>query len=285
MPIQIVGRPLGNMVGGKLAYKANAAVLRHEKLLLKAKELKVGTIKNLKTMSPDAYRRILQKINADIAKQNVNGVIASRIYQNLMGFVNRGVQNITQSVITNTSSQAIVSAATQIGRGTSFLANANSLGAAKAQISAVARQQAKNVAKQATKELQREAYKGVNKVFSIYDITDTTIPVEFIPDELKDKLVKKDSTLMLVTFDKGTSDEETIEAVRELRIVSKDSAKVSGMTAMVVDTMELSDQEITAYVLIAVVLCLIVLIFATDSYMVPIFLLGNIGMAILYNLG
>ena len=127
--------------------------------------------------------------------------------------------------------------------------------------------------------------KGVNKVFSIYDITDTTIPVEFIPDELKDKLVKKDSTLMLVTFDKGTSDEETIEAVRELRIVSKDSAKVSGMTAMVVDTMELSDQEITAYVLIAVVLCLIVLIFATDSYMVPIFLLGNIGMAILYNLG
>ena len=134
-------------------------------------------------------------------------------------------------------------------------------------------------------ESKIKSIKGVNKVFSIYDITDTTIPVEFIPDELKDKLVKKDSTLMLVTFDKGTSDEETIEAVRELRIVSKDSAKVSGMTAMVVDTMELSDQEITAYVLIAVVLCLIVLLFATDSYMVPIFLLGNIGMAILYNLG
>jgi len=134
-------------------------------------------------------------------------------------------------------------------------------------------------------ESKIKSIKGVNKVFSIYDITDTTIPVEFIPDELKEKLVKKDSTLMLVTFDKGTSDEETIEAVRELRIVSKDSAKVSGMTAMVVDTMELSDQEITAYVLIAVVLCLIVLIFATDSYMVPIFLLGNIGMAILYNLG
>lgn len=165
MPIQIVGRPLWNIAGGKIAYKANTAVLRHEKLLLKAKELKVGTIKNLKTMSPDAYRRILQKINADIAKQNVNGVIASRIYQNLMGFVNRGVQNITQSVIANTSSQAIASAAAQIGRGTSFLANANSLGAAKAQISAVARQQAKNAAKQAAKGLQREAYKGVNKVF------------------------------------------------------------------------------------------------------------------------
>lgn len=127
--------------------------------------------------------------------------------------------------------------------------------------------------------------KGVNKVFSIYDVTDTTIPVEFIPDELKDKLVKKDSTLMVVTFKESTSDEGTIEAVRELRKITKDPAKVSGMTAMVVDTMELSDQEITAYVLIAVVLCFIVLIFASDSYIVPVFLLGNIGMAILYNLG
>ena len=127
--------------------------------------------------------------------------------------------------------------------------------------------------------------KGVNKVFSIYDVTDTTIPVEFIPDELKDKLVKKDSTLMVVTFKESTSDEGTIEAVRELRKIAKDPSKVSGMTAMVVDTMELSDQEITAYVLIAVVLCFIVLIFASDSYIVPIFLLGNIGIAILYNLG
>ena len=127
--------------------------------------------------------------------------------------------------------------------------------------------------------------KGVNKVFSIYDVTDTTIPVEFIPDELKDKLVKKDSTLMVVTFKESTSDEGTIEAVRELRKITKDPSKVSGMTAMVVDTMELSDQEITAYVLIAVVLCFIVLIFASDSYIVPVFLLGNIGMAILYNLG
>ena len=127
--------------------------------------------------------------------------------------------------------------------------------------------------------------KGVNKVFSIYDLTDTTIPVEFIPDELKDKLVKKDSTLMVVTFKESTSDEGTIEAVRTLRKIAKDPSNVSGMTAMVVDTMELSDQEITAYVLIAVVLCFIVLIFASDSYIVPVFLLGNIGMAILYNLG
>ncbi len=127
--------------------------------------------------------------------------------------------------------------------------------------------------------------KGVNKVFSLYDVTGTTIPIDMIPDDIKDKLVKEDSTLMVVTFETSTSDETTIEALRELRELCKDPGRVSGMTAMVVDTMELSDKEILAYVVIAVILCLIVLVFATDSYMVPIFLLGNIGMAILYNMG
>ena len=136
-------------------------------------------------------------------------------------------------------------------------------------------------------ELEEEIkqVKGVNKVFSLYDVTGMTIPMEILPDEIKDKLVKDDSTLMIVTFDTSTSDEVTIEAVKELRKITKDANKVSGMTAMVLDTMELSEKEITAYVVIAVALCLLVLFLATDSYMVPLFLLGNIGIAIIYNLG
>ena len=106
-----------------------------------------------------------------------------------------------------------------------------------------------------------------------------------LPDTIVDKLANDNSTLMIVTFETSTSDEVTIEALRELRTLCDDPGKVSGMTAMVLDTMELSDKEIVTYVIIAVILCLIVLLFATDSYMVPLFLLGNIGMAILYNMG
>ncbi len=49
------------------------------------------------------------------------------------------------------------------------------------------------------------------------------------------------------------------------------------MTSMVIDTMDLSNKEIFAYVTIAVILCLAVLFVATDSYVIPFFLLGNIG--------
>lgn len=126
---------------------------------------------------------------------------------------------------------------------------------------------------------------GVNSVVSVYDVTDISMPIDMIPDEIKDKIVKDDSTLMMVTFSTSTSDEKTIEAVKELRSTVSDASKVSGMTAMVVDTMDLSEKEVLAYVVIAVLLCLVVLMFSTDSYLVPIFLLGNIGVAIIYNLG
>ena len=126
---------------------------------------------------------------------------------------------------------------------------------------------------------------GVSKVFSFYDITDVSIPVDILPDDLLNKTVNGNSTIMIVTFDKSTSDESTIEAVIELRDIAKHPEKISGMTAMIVDTMDLSEQEITIYILIAVTLCFIVLSLSTESYLIPLFLLTNIGVAILYNMG
>ncbi len=135
--------------------------------------------------------------------------------------------------------------------------------------------------------LEKEIKKidGVETVASIADVMDTVIPSFMIPEEITDKVYKENETVILVTFNSGTSEEKTMNAVKELRSVVGDSTKVSGMTAMVLDTRDLSEQEIFAYIVIAVLLCLFVLVIATDSYLVPIFLLGNIGFAILYNMG
>ena len=55
--------------------------------------------------------------------------------------------------------------------------------------------------KKATNTLELESkikeIDGVNKVFSIYDITDTTIPLDIIPDEVKDKMIKKEMFLKI----------------------------------------------------------------------------------------
>ena len=126
---------------------------------------------------------------------------------------------------------------------------------------------------------------GVNKVVSISDILDISIPYEMIPEKIKEKLVNGNTTIIMTFFDGSTSEDNTISAVKELRKVVGDASKVSSMTSMVLDTMNLSDKEVFTYVIIAVLLCLIVLFFSTDSYLIPIFLLSNIGFAIIYNLG
>lgn len=126
---------------------------------------------------------------------------------------------------------------------------------------------------------------GVNKVISAYDAIGTNIPMEILPSEITEKVKKDESDLLFITFSDSTSSESTISAIKELKKISDDSVKISGMSAMVLDTMELSETEIFVYVVIAVILCLIVLECSLDSYIVPILLLSNIGFAIIFNLG
>ena len=126
---------------------------------------------------------------------------------------------------------------------------------------------------------------GVNKVVSISDVLGTTIPKEMLPSEVKNKLYDKDTSIILVTFKGSTSEDQTINAVRNLRKVVGDANSISSMTSMVVDTMDLSNEEILIYVVISVLLCLVILGATTNSYVIPFLLLGNIGIAIIYNMG
>ena len=76
-----------------------------------------------------------------------------------------------------------------------------------------------------------------------------------------------------------------MQTVEKLREITDEHCKISGMTATVLDTRDLSDSEISIYIIIAVILCLNVLEIALDSYVAPVLLLLNIGIAILYNMG
>ena len=126
---------------------------------------------------------------------------------------------------------------------------------------------------------------GVEKVISAYDVIGNTIPLEMLPSEITAKVKNGDSTLMLITYEDSTSAESTLKAVDSVKKLTDEHCKIGGMSAMVLDTMNLSEKEIMIYIVIAVLLCIIVLEFSLDSYVVPFLLLLNIGIAILFNLG
>ena len=76
-----------------------------------------------------------------------------------------------------------------------------------------------------------------------------------------------------------------MNAITQIRKVTEGQAFISGMSAVVTDTKNLSEKETPLYVLIAVVLVCIVLAIFMDSFLVPVFFMLSIGMAIVYNLG
>lgn len=125
----------------------------------------------------------------------------------------------------------------------------------------------------------------VEKVIWYDSLADLSIPKSFLPDKLYNKFNKDDATLMAVIFKTTTSDSETMDAIKDIRKLAGKQCFVSGMSAVVTDTKDLSDQETPIYVGIAVVLSCIILSLTMDSFLVPFLFLLSIGLSIVYNLG
>lgn len=125
----------------------------------------------------------------------------------------------------------------------------------------------------------------VERVLSYASMTNGAIPIEVLPDDLRETIQQGDADLMMVFYDTTLSADETLNAVEEIRSIAGESVFIGGMSAVVIDTKNLSDHEVPIYVAIAVVLCLLVLELNMDSFLIPILFLLSIGCAILYNMG
>ena len=119
-----------------------------------------------------------------------------------------------------------------------------------------------------------------------YDsVMDLSVPMEMLPTEVYEAFNGDDATMMFIVFDDGTSADGTMDAIEEIRKISNKQCFMSGMSAIVTDTKNLAMKETPIYVGIAVLLAVIVLSLTMDSYLIPLFFLLSIGMAIVYNMG
>ena len=143
-------------------------------------------------------------------------------------------------------------------------------------------------AKAANKLIKKvENVEHVAQVISYTGIVGEDVPSEMVPSKFR-KYFENDSTdttLFAIFFDNTTSSDDTMNAITQIRKVTEGQAFISGMSAVVTDTKNLSEKETPHYVLIAVVLVCIVLAIFMDSFLVPVFFMLSIGMAIVYNLG
>ena len=118
-----------------------------------------------------------------------------------------------------------------------------------------------------------ENVEHVAQVISYTGIVREDVPSEMVPSKFR-KYFENDSTdttLFAIFFDNTTSSDDTMNAITQIR------KETEGQN--------LSEKETPLYVLIAVVLVCIVLAIFMDSFLVPVFFMLSIGMAIVYNLG
>ncbi|MBS5934736.1 MAG: MMPL family transporter [Clostridiales bacterium] len=130
-----------------------------------------------------------------------------------------------------------------------------------------------------------EKVESVSNVIWYDSLLDISVPMTMLPDKIKDAFNTENTTMMAVTFEQSTSADETMDAIKEIRKITDKQVFVSGMSAIITDTKELSEKETPIYVLIAVILSMIVLGLTMNSFLVPILFMLSIGVAIIYNLG
>lgn len=125
----------------------------------------------------------------------------------------------------------------------------------------------------------------VDSVIWYSTLADLSIPKELIPDKIYNEFNTDNATMVAVFFDSATSEDVTMDAIREIRSIAGKQCFVSGMSALVTDLKDLCEQEEPIYVGLAVLCATVAMLIFLDGWLVPFVFLASIGMMILLNLG
>ncbi len=142
-----------------------------------------------------------------------------------------------------------------------------------------------SMSEQADMENALKEIPHVDSVIGFASITKGMFPTEIIPSDIREMFQRGDCMLAAVFFDEGSSSEETMEAISQVRKTAGEKCFVSGLSAVVTDTKQLVEDQEAIYVGIAVALCAVVLMLTMDSFLLPLIFLACIGVSILWNLG
>lgn len=132
---------------------------------------------------------------------------------------------------------------------------------------------------------QVEQVDHVDTVLWYDSLADLSMPMEMLPDKVYQAFNSDHSTMMAVFFDSGTSEDVTMDAVKQIRTLCGKQCFVSGMTALVVDLKDLCEQEEPIYVALAVALACVAMLLFLDGWLIPFVFLASIGAMILLNMG
>jgi len=126
---------------------------------------------------------------------------------------------------------------------------------------------------------------GVSNAIWLSNLIGVQIPIDMIPEEFRSMFYSGDATMMIIQYEKAGASEETMAAIKQIRSLCNKRCFLAGFSVIIEDTRELVNNELPVFVTLAIVLALIAMEATMESAVLPVILMANIGIAVLYNFG
>lgn len=126
---------------------------------------------------------------------------------------------------------------------------------------------------------------GVKSVIWLDDLTNIYQPLSFISPELRDQYYKENNALFQVEFSGSNYSRVTTAALDGIEAELGDRVSIAGAAEDTRYMQKVLAKEIFQIMIVVVPLCIIILMFASHSWIEPLLYLAVIGVSILLNMG
>lgn len=126
---------------------------------------------------------------------------------------------------------------------------------------------------------------GVSNCIGFSNLLGVQIPNEMIPANFRDVLFSGNAQMMIVQYEGTSASEETMHAIEEIRNLCNEKCHLAGFSVIIKDTKDIMNKELPIFVGLAVVLAFVAMEVTLEETLLPLILIANIGIAIVYNFG
>lgn len=126
---------------------------------------------------------------------------------------------------------------------------------------------------------------GVNSVTWLSDIVGIQVPIDMLPENIREIFYSGNATMMIVQYDRAGGSDETMDAIDQIRSVCNKNCFLAGFSAVTKDIKDIVLSQLPIYVLVAVVVSYVAMSLTISSWLLPMVILGSIGLAVIYNFG
>ncbi|MDD3841964.1 MAG: MMPL family transporter [Candidatus Izemoplasmatales bacterium] len=127
---------------------------------------------------------------------------------------------------------------------------------------------------------------GVESVVWLGDVVNPATPIETIDEAILERFYVDESLLFIVTIACGAYDSEADSIITTIRNTLEGyEYAIRGEVLNNIEATKIASREIIKVMIIIIPLCIIVLILTSKSWFEPVLILGNLAVAVVFNMG